>query len=158
MHGFLEEIAAHYMTRSVKVIAPDTTKAKAVQFAQCMRENGIAGFPDPDASGQLTVDAVANGSSIDTSSAAFAHAMTACKDLEPDGFTGHTRNAEQQAAALELARCIRSHGVADFPDPALDQPIINTNLIPSTERAGGMAALNSAMKRCAGVGRKALGQ
>ena len=25
MHGFLEEIAAHYMTRSVKVIAPDTT-------------------------------------------------------------------------------------------------------------------------------------
>ena len=38
---------------------------KAVKFAQCMRENGVSEFPDPDASGRLTIDGVLNGSSID---------------------------------------------------------------------------------------------
>jgi hypothetical protein len=29
------------------------TQEKAVKFAECMRENGVSEFPDPDASGQL---------------------------------------------------------------------------------------------------------
>jgi hypothetical protein len=33
---------------------------KAVKFAECMRANGVSAFRDPDASGRLTVDAVAN--------------------------------------------------------------------------------------------------
>jgi hypothetical protein len=39
--------------------------AKAVKFAECMRENGVRRFPDPDASGRLTIDGVAYGSSVD---------------------------------------------------------------------------------------------
>jgi hypothetical protein len=62
--------------------------SKAVKFAECMRANGVSAFPDPNASGELTIDAVANGSSLDTSTAAFKQAMSACKDLEPPGFTG----------------------------------------------------------------------
>lgn len=107
------------------------TVGQAVKFAQCMRANGVSGFPDPDASGQLTIDAVANGSSVDTSSAAFQQAISACKDLEPAGFMGHTRSAQQQAAALRFAQCMRDNGVADFPDPAADGPLIDTNRIPS---------------------------
>ncbi len=38
---------------------------QAVRFAECMRDNGIGEFPDPDASGELTLDGVVNGSSID---------------------------------------------------------------------------------------------
>ena len=49
--------------------------AKAVKFAECMRANGVSAFPDPDATGALTIDAVANGSSLDTSSAAFEQAV-----------------------------------------------------------------------------------
>jgi len=60
---------------------------RAVAFAQCMRANGISAFPDPDASGEVTIDGIANGS-VDTSSAAFTLALNACKDLEPAGFTG----------------------------------------------------------------------
>ena len=90
---------------------------KAVKFAECMRANGVSAFPDPDASGELTIDAVANGSSLDTSTAAFEQAISACKDLEPPGFTGHERSAQQQEAALEFAQCIRDNGVKDFPDP-----------------------------------------
>jgi hypothetical protein len=59
------------------------THDKAVKFAECMRDNGVREFPDPDASGELTIDAIANGSSVDPSSAAFKQAISACKDPEP---------------------------------------------------------------------------
>ena len=65
-----------------------TAHEKAVAFAQCMRANGISAFPDPDASGEVRIDGVTNGSAVDTSSAAFTRALNACKDLEPAGFTG----------------------------------------------------------------------
>src|SRR5579859_1050579 len=73
---------------------------QAVKFAQCMRANGVGKFPDPDSSGALTIDGVINGSSLDPNSATFQQASSACKDLEPPGFMGHTRNAQQQEAAL----------------------------------------------------------
>jgi hypothetical protein len=58
--------------------AADTTpREQAVKFAECMRANGVGAFPDPDASGALTIDAVANGSSLDTGSAAFKQAVSA---------------------------------------------------------------------------------
>jgi hypothetical protein len=129
-----------------------TARDKAVKFSECMRENGVSDFPDPNASGELTIDAVANGSSLDTSSAAFEQAITACKDLEPPGFTGDKRSPEQQAAALEFAQCIRENGVKDFPDPAPDAPLVDTNRIPSSATPGGMAILNAAMQKCRDFG------
>jgi hypothetical protein len=107
------------------------THEKAVQFAECMRANGVSAFPDPDASGELTIDGIANRSSVDTSSAAFKRAIGACKDLEPLGFTGHKRSPEQQKAALKFAQCMRDNGVPDFPDPTPEAPLIDTNRIPS---------------------------
>lgn len=125
-----------------------TTREKAAKFSECMRENGVSDFPDPDASGAFTIETIANGSSVDTSSVAFTRALTACKDLEPPGFTGETRSPEQQEAALEFAQCIRDNGVKDFPDPAIDEPLVDTNRIPSTATKGGMSILNAAMAKC----------
>jgi len=121
---------------------------QAVKFAQCMRQNGVSNFPDPDASGQFTIDAIANGSGIDTSSAAFMQALSACKSLEPPGFTGTTRSAGQQEAALRFAQCIRDNGVADFPDPTPGGPLVDTNRIPSAATPGGMSLLRAAMQKC----------
>src|SRR4030081_1964733 len=126
------------------------THEQAVKFAQCMRDNGVRQFPDPDASGQLTIDGIANGSSVDPNSAAFKQAITACKDLEPSGFTGHKRSPEQQKGALKFAQCIRDNGVKDFPDPTLDGPLIETNRIPSSGTQGGMSILHAAMQKCRG--------
>jgi hypothetical protein len=125
-----------------------STHRRAVRFAECMRSNGVSAFPDPNASGELTIDAVANGSSVDTSSAAFEHALSACRDLEPPGFTGHERNAQEQEAALEFAQCIRDNGVPDFPDPGPDDPLVDTNRIPSSNTQAGMTLLNAAMQKC----------
>jgi hypothetical protein len=135
--------------------ASATTHQQAVRFAQCMRDNGVRDFPDPEASGAFTIDAIANGSSLDTSSAVFGRAISACKDLEPAGFTGQTRSPEQQKAALEFAQCMRDNGVRDFPDPGPDDPMIDTLRIPSANQPGGMSILHAAMQKCSGHARDA---
>jgi hypothetical protein len=124
------------------------TPQKAVKFAQCMRSHGVPAFPDPGASGKFTIDEIANGSSLDTSSPAFTQAISACQDLEPAGFTGSPRSLQQQSAALEFAQCIRENGVKDFPDPANGQPLVDTNRIPSAATSSGMSILNAAMQKC----------
>ena len=125
-----------------------THQGKAVKFAECMRDNGVSEFPDPDASGGLTIDAVVNGSSLDPSAPAWKEAIDACKRLQPPGFTGHKRSAQQQEAGLEFAQCIRDNGVKDFPDPAAGEPLVDTNRIPSSAAPGGMDILNAAMQKC----------
>jgi len=136
----------------------DANREKAMQFAQCMRDNGVSEFPDPDASGALTIDAIANGSSLDTDSAAFKQALSACKDLQPAGFTGHKRTAQQQEEALKFAQCMRDNGVKDFPDPGPDDPLVNTYRIPSSNTTAGMSALNAAMQTCGDLAEQAMGQ
>jgi hypothetical protein len=118
--------------------------AQALKFAACMRGNGVREFPDPPASGSLTIDGVANGSSLDTDSAAFTQAIAACKDLQPAGFTGQKRTAQQQESALKFAQCIRDNGVRDFPDPTPDGPLLNVD----GSKPGLKAALDVAMRKC----------
>jgi hypothetical protein len=131
----------------------NTNRDKAVRFAECMRDNGVSGFPDPDASGELTIDGVVNGSSLDPSAPAWKRAISACKDLQPPGFTGHKRSAQQQGYALKFAQCMRDNGVKDFPDPAPDGPLIDTNRIPSAAGKGARSipGLRAAMETCTGI-------
>jgi hypothetical protein len=128
----------------------DASRQQAVKFSECMRANGVKQFPDPDASGELTIDAVANGSGVDTNSAAFTQAIAACKDLQPPGFVGQKRTAQEQEAALKFAQCVRDNGVKDFPDPAPDGPLIDTDRIPSAAGRGGnsIPGLREAMQKC----------
>ncbi|GAA0904589.1 hypothetical protein [Virgisporangium aurantiacum] len=125
-----------------------TSRERAMKFAQCMRDNGVKDFPDPGPSGELTVDGVLNGTSLDPNTAVWKSAISACKDLEPPGFTGQKRSAEEQKAALRFAQCMRDNGVKDFPDPSPESPLIDTNRIPSAATKSGMDALNAAGEKC----------
>jgi hypothetical protein len=125
-----------------------TLREKAAKFAECMRLNGVSGFPDPNASGSYTIDGVVNGSSLDPSSPAFKRAINACRTLEPPGFTGPKVTPQQLTARLKFAQCVRDNGVPDFPDPTLNGPLVDTNRIPSSSTTGGMTALNAAMRKC----------
>ena len=127
-----------------------TNHDKAVKFAECMRNNGVSAFPDPPASGALTIDGVVNGSSLDPNSAAFTQAIATCRDLEPPGFTGQKPTPQQMAARLKFAQCMRHNGVNDFPDPAPDGPLIDTNRIPSLAGKDPRTdpGLNAAMQAC----------
>jgi hypothetical protein len=133
-----------------------TRAQKAVRFAECMRSNGVSAFPDPGASGNLTIDGIVNGSSLDPNAPAFKQAISACKDLEPAGFMGSRRSPQQMSAALRFAQCIRANGVTDFPDPANGQPLVDTNRIPSAATSSGMSILNAAMQKCSALGTAAM--
>jgi hypothetical protein len=128
--------------------AKATPRDGALKFASCMRDNGVGEFPDPDASGELTIDGILNGSSLDPDGPAWKQAIAACRDLQPPGFTGAKRSTGQQEAALQFAQCIRENGVKDFPDPAEGEPLVDTNRIPSAATSDGMSALNAAMQTC----------
>jgi hypothetical protein len=125
-----------------------TNRDQAVKFAACMRKNGVREFPDPDASGEFTIDGIANGSSLDTNSAAFKQAIAACKDLQPAGFTGHKRSAQEQQAAVKFAQCIRDNGVKDFPDPDPDGPLLDTTRMPGNPDGRSIPGLQAAMQKC----------
>jgi hypothetical protein len=124
---------------------------KPVNFAECMRSNGVSEFPDPGASGKFTIDGIVNGSSLDPSTPTFKQAISACKDLEPAGFMGSKRSSQQQDAALKFAQCIRENGVEDFPDPIPNGPLVDTGRIPSAAEPGGMSILRAAMQKCRDV-------
>ena len=127
-----------------------TAQQKAVKFSECMREHGVSAFPDPDASGELTIDAVANEGGLDPGTAEFESALLACKDLQPAGFTGRKRTAAEQEPALKFAQCMRDNGIEDFPDPVKDGPLIDTNRIPSAKGRGARSipGFTAAQERC----------
>ncbi len=138
--------------------APTAAKTKGTSFSACMRDHGVRDFPDPDASGELTIDGVLNGSSLDPETPEWKRAIQACRKLQPAGFTGRKRTPTQQKQGLAFAACVRRNGVADFPDPAPGEPLVNTNLIPSTNQPGGMTVLDAAMAACKDVSPVKAGQ
>ncbi|HVA10077.1 MAG TPA: hypothetical protein VNG12_25425 [Acidimicrobiales bacterium] len=114
---------------------------KAVKFAECMRNNGVSDFPDPNASGEFTYGIPA-GSSLNPSSAAWQQAIAACKDLEPPGFTPKTLTTQQIAARVRFAQCMRANGMPNFPDPTNNGPLI------SVPHAQSNSQLQSALGKC----------
>jgi hypothetical protein len=129
---------------------------KPMNFAECMRENGVRDFPDPNASDQEFVDAIKK---LDQSSATWKKAIGACKDLQPPGLLGAKASPQQMTQRLAFARCMRENGVADFPDPEGDGPLIDTTRIPS---AGGKGArsipgFQAAIDKCRDAFTHALG-
>jgi hypothetical protein len=132
-----------------------TSQSKTEQFGACMRENGVPDFPDSNgASDQEFVAAIEK---LDPDSAPFKKAIGACRDLQPPGLLGGKATPQQTKDRLEFAQCIRENGVADFPDPASDAPLVDTNRIPSSATEGGMATLNAAMQKCRDAAARAIG-
>ena len=92
----------------------------ALAYAQCMRSNGVPSFPDPKAGGGFLF----HGSPGLISSPAFKAAQAKCHKLLPGSGPPLTTNPSPQTLAkfLRIARCMREHGVYDFPDPRTSVP------------------------------------
>jgi hypothetical protein len=98
--------------------ASGPTPNALLAFSQCMRSNGVPNFPDPQhfAGGNVKLTIHGFGTSP-----AVQSALGACHQLLPSG-PGQTQESAQQqrtqlADELSFAKCMRSHGVARFPDP-----------------------------------------
>lgn len=102
-------------TTAATTTAP--SQSSLLAFSQCMRTNGVASFPDPQhlvgGNVKLTIHGYGNPSPR------FEAALNACSHLLP---SGGSQQSDQQtrtrlADELSFARCMRSHGMANFPDP-----------------------------------------
>jgi hypothetical protein len=80
-------------------------------FSRCMRSHGVSQFPDPDSSGaipKVTLQQLGVGSSQ------FQGAQSACAYLLRPS---NTQVQQTLSGMLVFARCMRSHGVHNWPDP-----------------------------------------
>lgn len=96
--------------------------AKALAFSRCMRSHGVSNFPDPgNGELRLQVQSSPNSTSVngvEVNGPTFRSAMQACRSYLPNG--GHpsaAQTAKAKAQALAMSKCMRTHGVTNFPDP-----------------------------------------
>ena len=115
-----------------------TNSRAVVAYSHCMRSKGVPNYPDPGSSGQVPKG---DAQHFGVSSTQYQSAQQACRRLLPTGGSVQARDHQcmqnsdcpqalvQQMlrADLKLARCMRAHGVPDFPDPTTDSggPIFN---------------------------------
>jgi hypothetical protein len=92
-----------------------TQDRDALAFARCMRSHGVLNYPDPNAAGGL---AKVGPQQLGVSGSQFQAAEAACSSILPS--SGQSSQAWDQQMMNDLwkfARCVRSHGVANWPDP-----------------------------------------
>jgi hypothetical protein len=114
--------------------SPRSTNASAsnrnagLEFASCMRSHGVSNFPDPGSNGNGGIQVqssqrAGSGPSLSVDGVSvnapeFQSAMQACRSKLPNG--GHpsaAQTARAKAQALAMSKCMRAHGVPNFPDP-----------------------------------------
>ncbi len=85
-----------------------------------MRSHGVLRFPDPSGGGGVPKFSLQQ---LEISSSQFQAAEKACEDLLPPGADDVFPPGEVQqllVGMLNFSRCMRSHGVSGWPDPATD--------------------------------------
>jgi hypothetical protein len=111
--------------------APGATYAQTLAFAKCMRANGVPNFPNPDRQGNFNpanpqVQALNEPGPPQDGPHAVSpqrNVLFECRSVLPNADTGLTLEQMQQISQQTLreevngARCMRAHGITDFPDP-----------------------------------------
>lgn len=87
--------------------------AAARAFAQCMRDNGLTSYPDPDPNGRQG----AGHDAFDPNDPKVKAATEKCRNLLPGGGEHGAPNPDTIKQLVAFAQCMRANGVADFPDP-----------------------------------------
>jgi hypothetical protein len=93
-------------------------------YARCMRAQGIADFPDPtnnpDGGIGFSIDSRSRPD-LNPNNPTYQRANQACVSQLPGGAQQQASDQDQQReVGLSFARCMRAHGITDFPDPNPD--------------------------------------
>jgi hypothetical protein len=134
-------------------------------FSACMRSHGIPDYPDSSGptriagrqDGQIQV----NGVTLKETQAQFETAQQACASTRGASSTNAPPNPQLQQAALQYSQCMRSHGIANFPDPKVTGNNVQIQIGNPNQPGGGGIDPNSpqfqaAQTACQGIMASAL--
>ena len=82
-----------------------------------MRSHGVSNFPDPSPGGPSVIP-----NWINPHAPAFLSAQKACAKFLGGGGSPGAASTSEKVALLNLARCMRAHGLPNFPDPTTSPP------------------------------------
>jgi hypothetical protein len=137
-----------------------------VEYARCMRSHGVVSFPEPaslGAAGAIRAfkGQVAASVAALASSPEFQHAQRACaKYYGPATTSAPHVTPQEMRKLLAVSRCMRAHGVPNFPDPNPTTGEMSTPAGLSRDSTTVVAALRacSPLARAAGLGPPNTGQ
>jgi hypothetical protein len=114
--------------------SPGSFIRQELAFSQCMRRHGLPKWPDPNSNGTFPPSAKQVAAS---NPSRFQDARSACSHLLPNAGNGPTEAQWQQilTTMVKFARCMRHHGVPNWPDPAYDthgRPVFDVNVDPNS--------------------------
>jgi hypothetical protein len=98
--------------------SPGSTYQSDLAYAACIRSHGVPKFPDPKPNGGFIMTTNPHDPQLQA-------AQRACASLLPAGQQQQTAGhftPQQVAQLLTYARCMRSHGILNFPDPTSKGP------------------------------------
>ncbi|WP_117211886.1 hypothetical protein [Allorhizocola rhizosphaerae] len=100
----------------------------AFKFAQCMRDNGIKNWPDPqpDTGGSRDGGPARVIAPEGADPKQIQQAQEKCKQYLPNGGDAPQRGAEDVEQMRKFAQCMRDNGLSNFPDPSAgggNQPV-----------------------------------
>ncbi len=113
--GILALLTACGSSSGDKAASAADPQQAALAFAQCMRNNGVPDFPDPDAEGRFR--GLGHEQQDDPK---FRAAQEACRELAPGGEHEKLGDPAFVEQMREFSQCMRDNGLPDFPDPDAD--------------------------------------
>jgi hypothetical protein len=106
---------------------PNTVPADFSQMISCFRAHGLPDFPDP-----VYDPGDGRWHFADHSPALTAQVRQACASVMPQATLASPIPTAQLNDLLQYARCLREHGLTDWPDPAVDGAF-HTSIDPKTD-------------------------
>ena len=120
-------------------------------FSRCMRWNGVPSFPDP-LPGQVTAK-FPGAQDLGVSTSLYQTAQNACRHLLPNGGSAPNQAEVQRelSGMRSFTQCMRSHGVPDWPDPAVDsqgRPVFDLGRAGISQSEARSPQLTAKMHEC----------
>jgi len=145
----------HTASKDSAVTSKYGPKSSPASLSRCMRANGITNFPDPEnVGGTEGMPMMSSGNGVLTvegisfSGPAFQAAEKKCAIYLPPAGPPPQPSPQRKKQMLELARCIRKHGVPNFADPTFNLNQGNGTGVAGKQQVQASPALQRALKAC----------